>query len=64
MLALYATPVGHAMQADAPVPKVFKGHRLHAALEVGVQAVRKLPAEQTAEEHTEQAGPVIARGFQ
>ena len=62
---MYATPVGHAMQADAPVPKVFKGHRLHAALEVGVQAVRKLPAEQTARaEHKEQAGPVIARGFQ
>jgi hypothetical protein len=52
------------MQAEAPVPNVLAGHRLHPALAVGVHAVGKLPAEQTGAEHTEQAGPVTARGFQ
>ena len=37
MVALYAAPVPQAMQAEAPEPKVFAGHREHAALVVGVQ---------------------------
>ena len=61
---MYATPVGHAVQAEAPVPKVFMGQRLHPALVVGVHAVIKVPAAQEAVEHTEQAGPMPAREFQ
>ena len=37
VVALYASPVPQAMQAEAPEPKVFAGHREHALLVVGEQ---------------------------